>query len=107
MTSCVIDSVQAKVNFDQTGTISTDLTAPVQTKNQLGENYGMVAWGGAIAEWNEQAASFAAYVTGKTIDEVQTIAVNEKTAPTEADLASSVTIAIGGFQELVAKAMQQ
>lgn len=107
ITSCVIDSVQAKVNFDQTGTISTDLTAPVQTKNQLGENYGMVAWGGAIAEWNEQAASFAAYVTGKTIDEVQTIAVNEKTAPTEADLASSVTIAIGGFQELVAKAMQQ
>lgn len=107
ITSCVIDSVQAKVNFDQTGTISTDLTAPVQTKNQLGENYGMVAWGGAIAEWNEQAASFADYVTGKTVDEVQTIAVNEKTAPTEADLASSVTIAIGGFQELVAKAMQQ
>ena len=34
------------------------------------------------------------------------IAVNEKTAPTEADLASSVTIAIGGFQGLVAKAMQ-
>ena len=106
ITSCYIDSVQAKVNFDQEGKITTDLTAPVQTKNQLGESYGMVAWGGAIAEWDAQAASFAEYVTGKTAAEVAGIAVNEKTAPTEADLASSVTIAIGGFQALIEKAMQ-
>ena len=106
ITSCTIDSLQAKVNFDLTGTITTDLSAPLQTKNQLGENYGMKAWGGAVAEWNEQAASFAAYVTGKTAAEVAGIAVNEKTAPTEVDLASSVTIAIGGFQALLAKAMQ-
>ena len=106
ITSCTIDSLQAKVNFYQTGVITTDLTAPMQTKNELGENYGMVAWAGAVAEWNEQAASFAAYVTGKTAAEVAGIAVNEKTAPTEADLASSVTIAVGGFQALIAKAMQ-
>ena len=106
ITSCTIDSLQAKVNFDTTGAITSDLSAPMQTKNQLGENYGMVAWAGAIAEWDQQAASFAEYVTGKTADEVAGIAVNEKTAPTEADLASSVTIAIGGFQGLVAKAMQ-
>ncbi len=106
ISSCTIDSVQAKVNFDAAGAVTTDLSAPVQTKNELGENYGMVAWGGAIAEWNEQAASFASYVTGKTVDEVMGIAVNEKTAPTEADLASSVTIAIGGFQNLVQKAAQ-
>ena len=106
ITSCVIDSLQAKVNFDTTGTITTDLSAPVQTKNELGENYGMVAWGGAIAEWNEQAASFAAYVTGKTAAEVAGIAVDEGTKPTEADLATSVTIAVGGFQALIAKAMQ-
>lgn len=106
ITSCYIDSVQAKINFDQKGTISTDLTAPVLTKNQLGENYGMAAWGGAIAEWDVQAASFAAYVTGKTADEVAGIAVNEKTAPTDADLSSSVTIAIGGFQALIDKALE-
>ena len=106
ITSCYIDSLQAKVNFDAAGVITTDLSAPMQTKNELGENYGMVAWAGAIAEWNEQAASFASYVTGKTADEVAGIAVNEKTAPTEADLATSVTIAIGGFQALIAKAMQ-
>ena len=106
ITSCAIDSVQAKVSFDTTGTITSDLTAPVQTKNELGENYGMVAWGGATAEWNEQAASFAAYVTGKTPAEVSGIAVDERTAPTDADLASSVTIAIAGFQALIAKAAQ-
>lgn len=104
ITSCVIDSVQAKVAFDQSGIITTDLTAPIQTKNQLGERYGMKAWGGAVAEWNEQAAAFAEYVTGKTVDEVAGIAVSDG-KPAEADLASSVTISIGGFQALIAKAM--
>ena len=106
ITSCLLDAVQAKVEFDTTGTITTDLTAAIQTKNELGENYGMVAWGGAIAEWNVQAASFAAYITGKTPADVAGIAVNEKTAPTEADLVSSVTIKIGTFQDLIAKAAQ-
>ena len=107
ITSCYIDAVQAKIAFDTTGVITTDLTAAVQTKNQLGENYGMVAWGGAKAEWNEQAAAFASYVTGKTADEVAGIAVTESTKPADGtDLSSSVTIAIGGFQALIAKAMQ-
>ena len=106
ITSCAIDSVQAKVAFDAAGVVTADLSAPVQTKNQLGPNYGMVAWAGAIAEWNEQAASFAAYVTGKTPAEVAGIAIDEGTKPTEADLATSVTIAIGGFQALIAKAAQ-
>ena len=105
ITSCIIDSVQAKVNFDTTGTITSDLTAQIPSKNQLGENYGMVAWGGAIAEWNVQAASFASYVTGKTADQVAGIAINEATKPADgSDLASSVTISIGGFQALIAKA---
>lgn len=106
ITSCYLDSVQAKVAFDATGAITSDLAAP-QTKNQLGENYGMVAWGGAIAEWDRQAASFAAYVTGKTADEVMGIAVDESTHPVDADLSTSVTIAIGGFQSLIQKACGQ
>ena len=104
ITSCAIDAVQAKVAFDAAGVITSDVSAPVQTKNELGENYGMVAWGGAIAEWDAQAASFAAYVTGKTAAEVAGIAVDDSTHPTDADLATSVTIAIGGFQALIAKA---
>ena len=99
-----LDAIGATINFDANGAITTDLTAEVLTKNELGENYGMVAWGGAIAEWNEQAASFAGYVTGKTAADVAGIAV-EAGKPTDADLTSSVTIAIGGFQGLIAKAL--
>ena len=105
ITSCYIDSVQGKVTFDVTGTITSDLTAPVQTKNQLGDSYGMVAWGGAKYEWYQQAANFAAYVTGKTAAQVAGIAVTEG-KPSDADLSTSVTIAIGGFQALIAKAMR-
>lgn len=104
ITSCAIDAVQAKVGFDITGTVTTDITAQVQTKNELGSAYGMVAYAGAIAEWDEQAASFAKYVTGKTAAEVSGIAVNERTAPTDADLNTSVTIAIGDFKALIAEA---
>lgn len=106
ITSCYIDSLQAKVSFDAAGAITTDLSAPVLTKNQLGENYGMKLYAGSTYEWNEQAAAFAAYVTGKTAAEVAGIAVDEKTAPTDADLAATVTIAVGGFQALIAKAAQ-
>ena len=106
ITSCVIDAFQARVAFDMTGTITTDLSTPILTKNELGYDYGMVAYGGAIAEWYEQVDRFCAYVIGKTVDEVEGIAVNEMTVPTEADLAASVTIAIGGFQELVVKALR-
>ena len=103
ITSAQIDSLQAKVTFDSTGTITGGTDGYFATKNQLGEQYGMVAWGGAIAEWDAQAASFCAYITGKTPAEVAGIAVNEGTKPTEADLTASVTIAIGGFQALIAK----
>ncbi len=106
ITSCVLDSVQAKVAFDTTDVITSDITAAVKTKNELGADYGMVAWAGAVAEWNEQAASFAAYVTGKTPAQVADIAVDSGTKPTDTDLTSSVTIAIGGFQALIQKAAQ-
>ncbi len=104
ITSCVIDSLQAKVSFDATGVITSDIATAVQTKNELGVGYGMVAWGGAIAEWDAQAKSFAAYVTGKTPAQVAGIAVDAGTKPTGADLSTSVTIAIGGFQALIQKA---
>ena len=108
ITSCYIDSVQAKISIDATGTITTDLTAPVKTKNQLGADYGMVAWGGAKYEWDRQAAEFASYVTGKTAQEVADIAISESTKPADGtDLSTTVTISIAGFQALIAKAMAQ
>lgn len=104
ITSCMIDSVQAKVNFDNKGAVTSDLKAEIKTKNELGKDYGMVAYAGAIAEWDEQAASFAKYVTGKKPDEVAKISVNESKKPTDADLVTSVTISIGDFMNLIEKA---
>lgn len=105
ITSCIIDALQAKVSFGADGVITTDLTAPVQTKNELGENYGMKKYAGSAYEWNEQAAAFAQYVTGKTAADVAGMAVTEG-KPADADLAATVTIAVGGFQALIAKAAQ-
>ena len=107
ITSCTIDAVQAKVNFDAAGAVTSDVTAAIQTKNELGENYGMKKASSIGAEWDAQAASFASYITGKTAADVAGIAVDEKTATTDADLAASVTIKIGSFQELIAKAAQE
>ena len=105
ITSCYIDSLQAKVAFDAAGAITSDLAAP-QTKNELGDAYGMKSIAYAKYEWYEQAANFSAYVTGKTPADVAGIAIDEGTKPTDADLATSVTIAVGGFQALIAKAAQ-
>lgn len=104
ISSCYIDSLQAKVSFDAAGGITSDLTAEVLTKNELGEDYGMKTYGGAAYEWNEQAASFASYVTGKTAAEVSGIAVTEDNKAEDVDLASTVTISIGSFLDLIEKA---
>lgn len=104
ITSCIIDATQANVSFDRTGRITTDLTAPVPTKDELGDAYGMKKASGIGREWNEQAAAFAAYTVGKTVEEVKGIAVTEKGSPADADLASSVTIGIGDFNAALEKA---
>ena len=106
VTSCYIDAVQANVDFDAKGAIVTDLTAAIASKNELGDDYGMRKASSISKEWNEQAAAFCEYVTGKTVSEVSGIAVNEKGAPADADLAASVTVGIGEFQTLIEKAAQ-
>ncbi len=103
ITSCIIDASQSKINFDSSGKITSDLSFTPPTKNELGDEYGMKKASSIGKEWNEQAEAFAQYVTGKTLSEVQSIAVNENQAPTEADLSASVTIGIADFQEALAK----
>jgi len=104
ITSCVIDIAPAVANFDAAGKVVSDLTAPVKTKRELGADYGMVVASTIGKEWFEQADGFGAYVAGKTIEEVQGIALTETTAPADADLAATCTMSIYEFQLLVAKA---
>ena len=103
ITGCYLDAVQAKVNFDTTGAIVSELSNAVASKNTLGDDYGMHAYSSIGADWHTQAASFCDYVTGKTVAEATGIAVSENKAA-DADLAASVTMKIGDFLELIAKA---
>ena len=103
ITSCIIDSIQAKAAFDAEGVAAEIADPTVLTKAQLGENYGLKAYSPIGKEWNEQVTAFCEYVTGKTVEEVQKIALTETTAPADADLAASVSIAVGDFMGLVDK----
>ena len=108
ITSCFIDSLQAAVEYDSTGTITTDVKTAPKTKMQLGFDYGMVAYKASKIglEWFEQVDHFCDYVTGKTVAQVSGIAVNEEGKTTDVDLAAECSIAIDDFQALIAKAFQ-
>ena len=103
--ACDLDAAQTKINFSAEGKILTDLATTFKSKQDLGTEYGMAKASAIGKEWNEQANAFAAYVVGKTVDEVKGIAVNEEGVPTDADLTSSVTIHIGDFIAAVEKAV--
>lgn len=103
---CVLDSVQVKVNFDATGKITSDLASTFDTKNELKEGYNMKGVSGIGKEWYEQAQAFADYCVGKTAEEVRGIALDEKTAPTDADLAAGCTVSAGEFVESIAQAAE-
>ena len=102
--SCVIDMIQAKIKFSADGVITTDLATEFPSKNELGEGYGMKKASSIGKEWNEQAAAFCKYVTGKTVSEVAAIAVDESGHSIDADLAASCTVGVTEFMELIAKA---
>lgn len=102
---CAIDAAQTKVNFSDEGRITTPLNTVFKTKNELKEDYNMKGNSGIGKEWYEQAAAFAEYATGKTVDDIEGIALDDGQHPTDADLKSTVTIAIGDFIEGVKKAV--
>ncbi len=103
VSSCVIDASQGNVNFSTAGAVTTDLATAPQTKQELKEGYGMKSASGIGKEWYEQANAFAAYATGKSVDEIKGIALTEG-KPAEADLAASVTVHVNAFIEDIEKA---
>lgn len=104
ITSCIIDASQSNVNFTKAGKITSDLKAALQSKDELGTKYGMAKASKIGKEWNEQAAAFAKYATGKTVEEVKGVAVSTAGVPTQTELTSTVTIHIGDFQKIIEKA---
>ncbi|HKL79703.1 MAG TPA: hypothetical protein VJ888_04625 [Mobilitalea sp.] len=105
ITSSFVDASQSNVNFDTTGAITTDLTAPLQTKQELKEAYDMKGSSDIGKEWYEQANAFSKYVTGKTVAEVDKIAITADGLAGDADLIASITVHIGDFITGVKKAV--
>lgn len=95
ITSCVIDYIQAKIKFDETGKLVTDKATEFQSKNELGDAYGMRKASAINAEWNEQAAAFAAYCVGKTVEELAGMPLTEDGK--SVDLATSCTLEVNDF----------
>ncbi len=71
-----------------------------KTKKELGDDYGMVANGGAIAEWYEQAALIEAYMLENGVDSVEVDADEVITNIT------GVTMKDGGYTALAAEALE-
>lgn len=103
--SCVIDAVQAKIQFDDVGRLLTAPETMFETKNELSDAYGLKEASGIGKEWYEQATAFAKYIQGMTVEDVNNIKVDEQNYTTQPDLKASVTISIGSFVKGVEKAV--
>ncbi len=104
ITSFVMDGVQPSATFSAEGKVTSDTTAPVLSKLEKGNDYGMApASKLEKGEWFQQAEGFGAYVTGKTLAEAGGIAVGEDGKATDTDLLATTTIAIGSFVTLITK----
>lgn len=106
ITSCVVDAIQAKIDFDQNGLITSNISKEVITKTALKYDYGMLIASGIGKEWYEQAESFAYYTQGRTIQEVNKIPLDDGGHPMDLDLAASVTMHVNDSIAALNKAVE-
>lgn len=110
--SVKFDVAQTKVAFNAKGEITSDLTAEVKSKVELGDDYGMrKASKLEKGEWFEQAAAFEAYCVGKTPEEVLGMKTkvkddNHQNVPDVEDVATTVTIDVGEMLKALDKAVK-
>ena len=103
---CVFDVVSASVEIADGLLADGAATLTFKSKHDLGDAYNMKTYGNAVAEWYEQANAFAKYCIGKTAAEVKAIALNDKGAPSDADLTASCTIGVKDYINAIAKACE-
>ena len=71
-----------------------------ESKKDLGDKYGMVAYGGAKAEWYEQIAHLERTLVGKKLDEIAGVTKDD------ADVSAGCTIKVNHYVTAVAKAAE-
>lgn len=97
------DALQAKFAFDAAG-VSTTTAGEIKTKNDLGADYGMVAYGGATKEWNEQADAFDAACVGKTATEIAALVAENGYNGVDALVSAGCTIGVADMVKAAVKA---
>lgn len=103
---CVIDMGYSGMQFTKKGVIDKKTFELCSSKADLGTKYGMGANSKIGKEWNEQVASLADYVTGKTLKEVEGIAIDSGNGKsTEPDLMNSVTFRIADIHSAIIEAV--
>ncbi|MEA5050375.1 MAG: hypothetical protein VB021_02775 [Oscillospiraceae bacterium] len=105
VTAAILDASQSKINIDTMGAITSDLSAPVKSKNVLMDEYGMKSASSIGKEWYEQAAGFCEYIKGMTAADIGGIAMSDKGVATDEKLLATTTVHIGGFMAVAAKAV--
>lgn len=97
-----IDDAQNKATLE--GGVATSENV-AGSKRELGDDYNMKTWGGAVAEWYEQIDALQAHLVGKTADDIAGFKYEAGVA-NEADIKSTVTIATQGHVAVVTKALE-
>ena len=96
------DCVEVTFTFDTKGVSTLDTTKAVVSKKEQGKDYGMVAYGGATKEWNEQAAAFDAACIGKTGTEIAKLMAEDGKGVADVQSAGC-TIYVTGFVKAASK----
>lgn len=96
------DCAPAKVGFNADGT-ATGTTPGIQTKGEQGDNYNMVMYGNAKAEWYKQAEAFDAACKGKTAAEIEKLVAADGKG-VESLQSANCTIYVTGFVKTAVKA---
>lgn len=104
-----IDTAQTIVTFDESGVITSDKSAEIKTKRELGADYGMIKASGIGREWFEQIDAVEEWMVGKTADEIANMKVkadeNGANISDEADLVSKATLKIDSYLKVTAEAI--
>ncbi|NLN06439.1 MAG: hypothetical protein GX167_02330 [Firmicutes bacterium] len=108
----IIDTAQIVVNFNKDGKVTSDRNAPLKTKVEKGNDYGMHKVSSIGKEWYEQIAELEKWMVGKTVAEITGMKVKERdeshpAVPDVPELTSSVTINVGDYLAVVVEALQK
>lgn len=99
---CVIDCGDFGISFDD---VKAGKSGEYKTKNELGDDYGMVNYKASDKEWYEQADYFASYVKGMDAKKATLLDIGADGKAGSSDLTAGCTIDISDFKKALVKAM--